>query len=120
VRAEAIRRGITVFVPTPRLKGEFKKLDPQKIPRAKINEAAGPSRGAGRAEDVALVDLPAMGAIVCGSVAVNFRRGHHISWRRPSGLYCSRMVGVRTATEFWIRRLSGITTLRPLNNPSLR
>src|SRR5262245_50787998 len=36
VRAEALRRGITVFVPTPRLRGGFKKLDPRKIPADKI------------------------------------------------------------------------------------
>src|SRR5436309_12095847 len=28
VREEALRRGITVFVPTPRLRGGFLKLDP--------------------------------------------------------------------------------------------
>ena len=32
LRAEALRRGITVFVPTPRLRGGFKKLDPRRIP----------------------------------------------------------------------------------------
>ena len=44
-RPRALRRGITVFVPTPRLRGGFKKLDPRKIPDDKINEAAGLSRG---------------------------------------------------------------------------
>src|SRR5580704_15555293 len=32
LRAEALRRGITVFVPTPRLRGGFWKLDPHRIP----------------------------------------------------------------------------------------
>src|SRR6266436_2169966 len=32
LRAEALRRGITIFVPTPRLRGGFKKLDPRYIP----------------------------------------------------------------------------------------
>jgi 5-formyltetrahydrofolate cyclo-ligase len=36
LRAEALRRGITVFVPTPRLRGGFKKLDPRRIPPDKI------------------------------------------------------------------------------------
>ena len=40
LRAEALRRGITVFVPTPRLRGGFKKLDPRRIPPDKIEEAA--------------------------------------------------------------------------------
>jgi hypothetical protein len=34
LRAEALRRGITVFVPTPRLRGGFKKLDPRRLPPA--------------------------------------------------------------------------------------
>jgi 5-formyltetrahydrofolate cyclo-ligase len=45
LRAEALRRGITVFVPTPRLRGGFKKLDPRRIPPDKIEEAASLSRG---------------------------------------------------------------------------
>ena len=36
LRAEALRRGITVFVPTPRLRGGFKNLDPRRIPPDKI------------------------------------------------------------------------------------
>jgi 5-formyltetrahydrofolate cyclo-ligase len=36
LRAEALRRGITIFVPTPRLRGGFKKLDPRRIPPDKI------------------------------------------------------------------------------------
>src|SRR5215470_3933460 len=39
LRAEALRRGITVFVPTPRLRGGFKRLDPRRIPEDKIAEA---------------------------------------------------------------------------------
>jgi 5-formyltetrahydrofolate cyclo-ligase len=70
VREEALRRGIMVFVPTPRLRGGFKRLDPKKIPAAKIPEAASLSKGSKWAEDVPLTDLPAMDAIVCGSVAV--------------------------------------------------
>jgi hypothetical protein len=40
LRAEALRRGITVFMPTPRLRGGFKKLDPRRIPPDKMDEAA--------------------------------------------------------------------------------
>jgi len=39
LRAQALRRGITVFVPTPRLRGCFKKLDPRRIPPDKIDRA---------------------------------------------------------------------------------
>jgi 5-formyltetrahydrofolate cyclo-ligase len=70
LRAEALRRGITVFVPTPRLRGGFKKLDPRRIPPDKIEEAASLSRGDRWSEEVALADIPRLEAIVCGSVAV--------------------------------------------------
>src|ERR1700757_203317 len=70
LRAEALRRGITVFVPMPRLRGAFKKLDPRRIPSDRIDEAASLSRGDRWSEEVALVDMPGLDAIVCGSVAV--------------------------------------------------
>src|SRR6201982_182859 len=70
LRAEALRRGITVFVPTPRLRGGFKKLDPRRIPADKIEEAASLSRGDRWSAEVALSDMPLLDAIVCGSVAV--------------------------------------------------
>jgi 5-formyltetrahydrofolate cyclo-ligase len=70
LRAEALRRGITVFVPTPRLRGGFKKLDPRRIPPDKIDEAASLSHGDRWSEEIALADLPGVDAIVCGSVAV--------------------------------------------------
>ena len=70
VREAALRRGITVFVPTPRLRAGFKKLDPARIPHDQIKAAASLSKGARLAEEVPLEALPAMDAIVCGSVAV--------------------------------------------------
>ncbi len=70
VRAEALRRGITVFVPTPRLAGGFMKLDPATIAPEEITEAATMSKCRRFATDVALGDLPQLDAIVCGSVAV--------------------------------------------------
>jgi 5-formyltetrahydrofolate cyclo-ligase len=70
LRAEALRRGITVFVPSPRLRSGFKKLDPRRIPPDKIDEAASLSRGDRWSEEVALVNMPGLDAIVCGSVAV--------------------------------------------------
>jgi 5-formyltetrahydrofolate cyclo-ligase len=82
VREEALRRGITVFVPTPRLRGGFMRLDPHKIPVDKIREAAGLSRGKRWAEPVPLNKLPQMDAIVCGSVAVT-----------PQGYRCGKGEG---------------------------
>jgi 5-formyltetrahydrofolate cyclo-ligase len=70
VRETALRRGITVFVPTPRLRGGFKCLDPSHIPADKIHDAAALSRGKRWAKPVKLTDMPRMDAIVCGSVAV--------------------------------------------------
>ena len=70
VRAEALRRGITVYVPTPRLAGGFLKLDPASISPQDIPAATTMSKCRGFAEEVALSDLPQLDAIVCGSVAV--------------------------------------------------
>ena len=38
VRIEALRRGCTVYVPSPRLRGGFKRLDPTTIPDDDLNE----------------------------------------------------------------------------------
>ena len=70
VREAALRRGIVVFVPTSRLRAGFKKLDPARIREDQIGAAASLSKGARFAEEVPLSALPAMDAIVCGSVAV--------------------------------------------------
>jgi 5-formyltetrahydrofolate cyclo-ligase len=70
VREAALRRGITVLVPTPRLRAGFKMLDPTRIPQDQIGAAASLSRGDRFAEEVPLAALPEVDAIVCGSVAV--------------------------------------------------
>jgi 5-formyltetrahydrofolate cyclo-ligase len=70
VREIALRRGITVFVPTPRLRGGFKKLDPRKIPPEKFAEASSLSKGKRWAEEVPLRAMPKVDLIVAGSVAV--------------------------------------------------
>jgi 5-formyltetrahydrofolate cyclo-ligase len=70
VRAEALRRGVVVYVPTPKLKAGFLKLEPAKIPFDAIVDASMMSRCARWAEPVALGDLPQMDAIVTGCVAV--------------------------------------------------
>jgi 5-formyltetrahydrofolate cyclo-ligase len=70
VREEALRRGIQVFMPTPRLRAGFMLLDPAVIPPEKIRQAAGLKTGSRWAKKVPLSRLPRMDAIVCGSVAV--------------------------------------------------
>jgi 5-formyltetrahydrofolate cyclo-ligase len=70
VRRLALEQGIVVYVPTPRLRGGFKRFDPARIPADKLAEAASLSKGDKWAETVALRDLPAVDLIVTGSVAV--------------------------------------------------
>lgn len=74
VREAALRRGIVVYLPTPQLRGGFKRLDPATIPEDKIAEAASLSRGQRWATDIPLEALPPVDLIVTGSVAVT-RRG---------------------------------------------
>lgn len=70
LRLEALRRGITYFMPTPRLKAGFRKFDPARIPPDKYAEAAALSTSEKWGELVPLDALPQVDAIVTGSVAV--------------------------------------------------
>ncbi len=70
LREAALRRGITVYVPTPRLKGGFMRFDPAAIPAEHYRDASMLSRWEPWAESVALDDLPPLDAIVTGCVAV--------------------------------------------------
>jgi 5-formyltetrahydrofolate cyclo-ligase len=70
VRIEALRRGCEVLVPTPRLRGGFKRLDPAAIPDDERKSAASLSNMDRWADPVALNELPQLDAIVTGSVAV--------------------------------------------------
>lgn len=70
VRAEALRRGIKVYVPTPRLAGGFMLLDPVNIPSEQILRASARASWDEYAKPVTLSDLPHFDGIVAGSVAV--------------------------------------------------
>lgn len=70
VRAEALRRGIAVYVPTPRLAGGFMVLDPATIPTELAWQAAARANWQRFATPVALKELPRLDAIVTGCVAV--------------------------------------------------
>lgn len=70
VRAEALRRGVTVFVPTPRLAGHFMVLDPRHIPVDAIWQASARTSWPEWAHEVGLRELPHFDAIVTGCVAV--------------------------------------------------
>jgi 5-formyltetrahydrofolate cyclo-ligase len=70
LREAALGRGITVLVPTPRLAGGFKRLDPKRIPADSHHAAAALKTMDRWAELVPLRKLPKLDAIVAGSVAV--------------------------------------------------
>lgn len=70
VRLRALERGCILYVPTPRLAGGFKRFDPADIPKDKLSDAASLSKGDKWAEGIELKDMPAVDAIVAGSVAV--------------------------------------------------
>lgn len=70
VRAEALRRGIDVYVPTPKLAGGFWHIEAARVPQDAVRQAAAMSTMARWARPVPLTDLPQMDAIVSGSVAV--------------------------------------------------
>ena len=58
VRAEALKRGITVYVPTPRLAAGFMKFDPARLEPDQIKKAATMSTCKPYAQEVALAELP--------------------------------------------------------------
>jgi 5-formyltetrahydrofolate cyclo-ligase len=59
-----------VYVPTPRLRAGFRRLDPKKIPGDRYREASTLAGASRWGEAVALAELPAVDLIVTGSVAV--------------------------------------------------
>lgn len=70
VRLLALSQGITVLVPTPRLRGGFMRFDPRRIPLESYADAATLTKWGRWAEAVAIADLPRIDLIVTGSVAV--------------------------------------------------
>lgn len=71
VRLEALRRGIEVYTPTPRLRAGFRRTDPGTIDAKDLAAAASLSRGARFSQPVALDALPELDALVVGCVAVS-------------------------------------------------
>lgn len=82
VRALALEAGITVVVPTPRLRGGFKELDPSDILEGEHRRAASLSHMDGYAQPVAIEDLDPVDLVVTGSVAVT-----------PQGARCGKGEG---------------------------
>lgn len=70
VREVALRRGKTVLVPTPRLRGGFLIFDPETIDDSDIRDATMISRWEPFARTLALDEVPKVDLIVTGCVAV--------------------------------------------------
>jgi len=69
-RELALALGIELILPTPRLAGGFRRLDATRIPREHQAEAATIDGAARWGELIAVTDLPAVDAVIAGSVAV--------------------------------------------------
>ena len=103
LREEALRRGIVVFVPTPRLRGGFQKFDPARIPLDKIAEAASLSRGTRWGEAVALEDMPQLDAIVAGSPRALSLNVSANATSTPSRFVCCGRLPTRPTNSPWQR-----------------
>ena len=70
VREAALEAGIEILIPTPRLKGGFRLLDPAKIPEDRYRKAVTLSGADEWGRKVSVHDLPEVDLIVTGSVAL--------------------------------------------------
>ena len=108
VREMALKRGICVYMPTPRLRAGFIVLDPHRIPEPAYAEAARLSKADRWAVSVPLHRLPPLDAIVTGSVAVT-----------RQGFRCGKGEGYGDLEYAWLRELGHppvpvATTVHPL------
>ncbi len=77
VRRGLLERGISILTPTPRLRGGFYLLDPDKIPSEHYWDAASIKMCGQFGEPIALANLPRIDLVVMGSVAVT-REGRRL------------------------------------------
>lgn len=70
LRRRLLSRGVTLYVPTPRLEGGFMRFDPETIPDEHYEDASMLSRWETWAESIDLESLPQLDLVVTGSVAV--------------------------------------------------
>lgn len=82
VRLEALRRGIEVYVPAPRLAGRFLRLRPEDVPPEQLAAAAARQTMHRWGVPVALEQIPQLDAIVTGAAAVT-----------PEGKRCGKGAG---------------------------
>lgn len=108
VREAALRAGIQVVIPTPRLKGGFRLLDPDNIPDDEIGDAATLDGADEWGSEISLNELPEVDLIVTGSVAVT-----------GSGKRCGKGDGYSDLEYAILRELGHspvdvVTTVHPL------
>ncbi|MGK7296103.1 MAG: 5-formyltetrahydrofolate cyclo-ligase [Candidatus Wenzhouxiangella sp. M2_3B_020] len=70
LRERALRAGIELVIPTPRLKGGFRLLDPEKIPDDDIGDAVTLAGADEWGREIPVKELPEFDLVVAGSVAV--------------------------------------------------
>lgn len=70
LRELALRAGIELLIPTPRLRGGFRLLDPEKVPEAHYRKAVTLSGTDRWGRNVPVFELPRVDLIITGSVAV--------------------------------------------------
>ena len=70
LRHALLERGVTLYLPTPRLRGGFLRLDPARVPPGERRRAVTLAGARRWGEPVTVADLPPMDAVVTGSVAV--------------------------------------------------
>lgn len=70
VRQLALEHGIELYMPTPRLRAGFQRLDPGRIPAEQRAQAASLSKSARWSEAVPLAEMPRLDLIVAGSAVV--------------------------------------------------
>lgn len=108
VRRALLARGVTLYMPTPRLRGGFLRLDPARIPSRERPRAVTLAGARRWGEPVAVEALPAMDAVVTGSVAVT-----------PTGKRCGKGHGYGDLEYAVLRELGHppapvLTTVHPL------
>ncbi len=71
VRAEVIRREKVLFMPTPRLREGFLRIEPKKVPEGKERKATTIKHSKTYGEHVSLEELEDIDLVITGSVAVS-------------------------------------------------
>ncbi|MFC0525053.1 5-formyltetrahydrofolate cyclo-ligase [Pontibacillus salicampi] len=71
LRAQVLRDGKILLIPTPRLKAGFIQLNPEDIPRGEEKKAVSLKHMNKYGEEISLSDMPVIDLVVVGSVAIH-------------------------------------------------